>query len=87
MQVCKLGLVIDQYIRLVRMQCEIILVIGFGRIEVVQRDDLRHDGYRKSVGVTWLLYKPASFAAARHCCKKSPSGTGSRYPDPADSAR
>ena len=43
-----LGHVIENDVGLVRMQCQIILVMLFGWIELWQRHDLRDDGVGKS---------------------------------------
>lgn len=40
-----LGLVVDDNVGLGRMQGQIVLVVRFGEIELLQRGDLRHDGF------------------------------------------
>jgi len=46
-QVLNLGRVVVEDVRLIRMQCGVVLVIGLSRIERLQRHDLGHDGARE----------------------------------------
>lgn len=49
------GHVVKNYIGLIRMQCQIVLVILLGWKELLQRHDLRDDRHRKSAYISELL--------------------------------
>src|SRR5215831_9531883 len=51
----ELGRIIGGYVWVVGVKCSVVLVIDFGVVEGLQRDDFGHDGMREDVGFFQLI--------------------------------